>query len=182
MPQKRNPQLCQDILGITAEVRALVPLALESLHNEHEADHAPSALFDAQARACVLTGESLERLILILGKLCLNPERMRSNLALTGGLISAEAIMIELGQLIGRQHAHEVIYDAAQKTATGGRSFPELLAADPLVTAHLDPAAIQTLLDPNMHTGQSRDLAHEAARRGHTVAGEIREALGGHPG
>ncbi|GGX24158.1 lyase family protein [Streptomyces noursei] len=49
MPQKRNPQLCQDILGLTTEIRALVPLALETMHNEHEADHAPAALFDAQA-------------------------------------------------------------------------------------------------------------------------------------
>lgn len=39
MPHKRNPQLYQDVLSITAEIRSLVPLALEAMQSEHEADH-----------------------------------------------------------------------------------------------------------------------------------------------
>ena len=39
---------------------------------------------------------------------------MRRNLDLGGGLIMAEAVMLELGAAIGRQHAHDVVYDAAQ--------------------------------------------------------------------
>ncbi len=31
MPQKRNPKLCQDIIAAAAEVRAMVPLALEAM-------------------------------------------------------------------------------------------------------------------------------------------------------
>src|SRR5262249_6033319 len=38
MPQKRNPKLCQDIIAASAEVRAAVPLALEAMQTEHEAD------------------------------------------------------------------------------------------------------------------------------------------------
>ncbi len=44
----------------------------------------------------------------------LDPERMRANLDLGGGLIMAEAVMLDLGTTIGRQHAHDVVYDAAQ--------------------------------------------------------------------
>src|SRR6516225_6843279 len=47
MPQKRNPQLCQDILGIAAEIRALAPLALEAVQSEHEADQCPAIAFEA---------------------------------------------------------------------------------------------------------------------------------------
>ncbi|GAA2100108.1 adenylosuccinate lyase family protein [Streptomyces albiaxialis] len=175
MPQKRNPQLCQDVLGLTAEIRSLVPLALEHLHNEHEADHAPSDLFAAQERACVLTGDALERLVVILSGLRVAPERMRANLDLSGGMISAEAIMLRLGTRIGRQHAHDVVYEASQKAATGGGSFPGLLAADPRVTAHLSADDITTLLDPATHTGRSASLARTGARRARAAAADLRE-------
>ena len=106
MPHKRNPQLCQDVLGITAEIRSLVPLALEAMQGEHEADHCPGTQFEAITKASILTGEVLERIRLISAGLRLKPQRMRSNLELSGGLISSEAIMLALGKTIGRQHAH----------------------------------------------------------------------------
>ena len=38
--------------------------------------------------------------------------------------------MLELGAAIGRQHAHDVVYDAAQAAFVEGKSFGDLLAAD----------------------------------------------------
>ncbi len=57
MPQKRNPKLCQDIIALSAEVRAQVPLALEAMQTEHEADRTTSLIMDAaEARASIATG------------------------------------------------------------------------------------------------------------------------------
>src|SRR5437763_2872883 len=92
----------------------------------------------AEARACIATGDMLSRLVEVLRGLKLDSERMRANLDLGGGLIMAEAVMLSLGKTIGRQHAHDVVYDAAQTAAIEGRPFGDLLAADPRVTAHLD--------------------------------------------
>jgi 3-carboxy-cis,cis-muconate cycloisomerase len=177
MPHKRNPQLCQDILSISSEIRALVPLALEAVQSEHEADHCPGTLFEAITRASILTGEVLERIHLIVVGLRLNPQRMRSNLALSGGMISSEAIMLELGRTIGRQHAHDVVYEAAQASASQDKSFPELLASDPRVTAHLSRSAIDSLLDPTSHTGYSARIAHEQAEVARRFAKEIHAHL-----
>ena len=47
MPQKRNPKLCQDIIAAAAEVRSLVPLALEAMTTEHEADRTTSLMMDS---------------------------------------------------------------------------------------------------------------------------------------
>jgi 3-carboxy-cis,cis-muconate cycloisomerase len=163
MPHKRNPQLCQDILSISSEIRALVPLALEAVQSEHEADHCPGTLFEAISRASLLTGEVLERIHLIVAGLRIDPERMRSNLDLSGGMINSEAIMLELGRTIGRQHAHDVVYESAQASVSTGKPFPELLASDPRVTAHLSPSAIDSLLDPTSHTGFSGRIAHQQA-------------------
>jgi adenylosuccinate lyase len=174
MPQKRNPKLCQDIIAAAAEVRSCVPLALEAMQTEHEADRTTSLIFDsADARAAVATGDMLARLVEVMRGLRLDPERMRRNLDLGGGLIMAEAVMLNLGAEIGRQHAHDVVYDAAQAAFVENRPFAELLAADPRVAAHLDGQAIAALLDPTAYTGLCAEIARDAAHRARAVAAEI---------
>ncbi len=170
MPQKRNPQLAQDVVAAAAELRSIVPLALEAMQTEHEADRTNELMIrSAEGRACVLAGDMLQRLRIIMAGLTLHPARMRHNLDLGGGLIMAEAVMLQLGATIGRQHAHDVVYDAAQAVAVEGGSFADRLAADPRVTAHLDAAAIRALLDPTVYTGLCAEMAHDAARRARAV-------------
>ena len=174
MPQKRNPKLCQDIIALAADVRTQVPLALEAMQTEHEADRTMALMMDAaEARAAIATGDMLARLAEVLGGLKLEPERMRRNLDLGGGLIMAEAIMLELGRTLGRQHAHDIVYDAAQAAFVEGRAFSAVLAADPRVTAHLDAAAIGRLLDPVAYTGLCAEMAREGASRARALAARL---------
>jgi len=174
MPQKRNPKLCQDIIAAAAEVRSTVPLALEAMTTEHEADRTTSLMMDgSEARACIATGDILARLAEIMRGLKVDPRRMRANLDLGGGLIMAEAVMLDLGAAIGRQHAHDVIYDAAQAAFVEGKSFGDLLATDKRVTAHMDRAAIDKLLDPTAYTGLCADMARDAAQRARAAAQEL---------
>jgi adenylosuccinate lyase len=174
MPQKRNPKLCQDIIAAAAEVRSLVPLALEAMTTEHEADRTTSLMMDsAEARACIATGDILSRLGEIMRGLRVDPKRMRANLDLGGGLIMAEAVMLDLGAAIGRQHAHDVVYDAAQAAFVEGRSFSDLLAADTRLTAHMDKKAIGKLLDPTAYSGLCADMAREGVTRARTAAAEL---------
>jgi 3-carboxy-cis,cis-muconate cycloisomerase len=175
MPQKRNPKLCQDIIAAAAEIRSIVPLALEAMQTEHEADRTTSLMMDsAESRACIATGDMLSRLVEIFRGLKLDPARMRANLDLGGGLIMAEAVMLDLGAAIGRQHAHDVVYDAAMEAAVEAKSFGDLLAADSRVTAHLDKAAITKLLDPTAYTGLCAEMARDAATRARATAKELR--------
>jgi len=174
MPQKRNPKLCQDIIAAAAEVRSQVPLALEAMTTEHEADRTTSLMMDsAEARACIATGDMLARLGEIMRGLSVDPKRMRANLDLGGGLIMAEAVMLDLGAAIGRQHAHDVVYDAAQAAFVEGKSFSDLLSADTRLTAHMDRKAIEKLLDPTAYTGLCADMAREGVSRARTEAAKL---------
>jgi 3-carboxy-cis,cis-muconate cycloisomerase len=174
MPQKRNPKLSQDIVAAAAEIRALVPLALEAMQTEHEADRTTSIMMSrAVVQACELTGDVLERMIALFAGLQVFPERMRANLDLSGGLIMAEALMLELGKQIGRQRAHDAVYEAAQASVTQSRPFRETLAADPHVSAGLTAAQIEALLDPARYAG----LCRQFAERGAAAAREIAAAL-----
>jgi 3-carboxy-cis,cis-muconate cycloisomerase len=171
MPQKRNPKLSQDIVAAAAQVRALVPLALEAMQTEHEADRTTSMMIDrAVTEACELTGDILQRLVVLSTGLQLFPQRMRQNLDLSGGLIMSEALMLELGKHIGRQRAHDAVYEAAQATATTGRPFRDLLAEDAQVSGRLSAEQIETLLDPARYTGLCPQFAEHGAAHARKVA------------
>ena len=152
----------------------MVPLALEAMMTEHEADRTTSLIMDAaEGRACVAMGDILARLGEIMRGLALDPERMRANLDLGHGLIMAEAVMLDLGKAIGRQHAHDVVYDAAQAAFLENKSFADLLMSDHRVAAHMDQGAMRKLLDPTLYTGLCADMAREQAARARVRAGEL---------
>lgn len=174
MPQKRNPKLSQDVIADAAKVRALVPLAMEAMMTEHEADRTTSMMMSAAVQqSCEHTGDILERIRMLMEGLQVFPERMRKNLDLSDGLIMGEALMLSLGQTIGRQTAHDVIYDAAQAAAEGDKSFRDLLAQDKEVTRHLDAEQVEALLDPEAYTGTCALFAREQAGRARKIAADL---------
>jgi adenylosuccinate lyase len=81
--------------------------------------------------------------------------------------------MLDLGAAIGRQHAHDVVYDAAQAAFVEGKSFSGLLAADKRLTAHMDQETIAKLLDPTTYTGLCADMAREGVTRARCAAAEL---------
>src|SRR5438477_3315210 len=176
MPQKRNPKLSQDIIAVAGQTRALVPLALEAMQTEHEADRTTSIMMSrALVQACELTGDVLQRMISLFDGLQGFPDRVRENLELSGGLMMAEALMLELGKQIGRQRAHDAVYEAAQASVTQARPFRETLADDPHVSAGLTKSQIEGLVDPAAHTGPCRHFAEcGAAQCRETAAGRAR--------
>lgn len=174
MPQKRNPKLAQDIVAAAAQIRALVPLALEAMQTEHEADRTTQLMMQhAVTESCCLSGNILQRLITLLSGLKVFPDRMRRNLDLSGGLIMAEALMLELGKRIGRQRAHDVIYEAAQASVTQGVPFQQCLAEESHINAHFTPAEITALLDPSRHIGLCEQFAEREAEHARRVAAHL---------
>jgi 3-carboxy-cis,cis-muconate cycloisomerase len=127
----------------------------------------------AIVQACELTGDMLQRMIALFDGLQVFPDRMRENLDLSGGLIMAEALMLELGKRIGRQRAHDAVYEAAQGSVTQSRPFREMLALDPHVSAGLTPAQMEALLDPARYAGLCREFAERGATQARATASAI---------
>jgi len=174
MPQKRNPRISQRIIADAAKVRVFVPLAFESMQEEHEADASGQQMINAAIdQACMLTDEIILGLIDLFDGVNLYPERMRQNLDLSGGLIMSEQIMLELGKEIGRQRAHDVVYDAAQKSVNESRPFLETLSEEEDVVTRLSKEQIAELLDPENYTGLCSYFAETFAGRARDRAKDL---------
>jgi 3-carboxy-cis,cis-muconate cycloisomerase len=91
----------------------------------------------------------------MLEGLVVEPERMRRNLDLTGGLILAEAVMMALAQHTGRQDAHHIVAHAARAALAQGTSLLAELEKEPKVTQHLTAAQLRELLDPARYLGSA---------------------------
>ena len=104
------------------------------------------------------------------------PDRMRRNLDLSGGLIMSEALMLELGRRVGRQRAHDAIYDAAQASVVEGKPFIKALSKIQDVQDNMTADQITTLLDPTQYTGASSLMAERFAKQARDLAAELQDA------
>jgi adenylosuccinate lyase len=155
MPQKRNPHKSERICSLARIIRALVMPALENIPLEHERDLTNSAaeriIFP---EAFILTDYILRQLKEILVRLEINEKNIHRNLALTGGLIMSERIMIELvARGMGRQEAHEILRRAARESFTQGKPFRAVLLADKRVCAFLSEKELARCLEPANYIG-----------------------------
>ena len=174
MPQKRNPRLSQDVVAWAAEVRTFVPMSLEAMQTEHEADKTTSMMINAAIdRVCVLMGNIIDGLNEIFSDIRLFPERMRRNLNLSEGLIMSERVMLELGKEMGRQRAHDVVYEAAQAAALGKRSFAEELIEEGEIAPMLTAEEITDLLNPEKYTGLCSYFAEIFAMKARETADSL---------
>lgn len=151
MPQKRNPISCELILATARAVRQQVGLALDAMLADFERATGPWHLeWLAVPEAFLLAASCLAQARFMLAGLEVHPDRMRANLALSRGLIVAEAVMMAAAPVLGRQRAHDLVYAACRDAQARGVPLVEALGAVPevvealggadAVAAHCDPA------------------------------------------
>jgi 3-carboxy-cis,cis-muconate cycloisomerase len=154
MPQKRNPISCNYILACTSMVRQNVAALLDAMVEDHERSTGPWEIeWIAMPEIFCLAAGALNQARFLLEGLEVDPARMRANLDLTRGLIVSEAVMMGLGPYLGRQRAHDLVYDICRKTITSRESFLDLLAADPEIARHMKRDALAKLVDPANYLG-----------------------------
>jgi 3-carboxy-cis,cis-muconate cycloisomerase len=154
MPQKRNPISTLYITACTAMVRQHVAALLDAMVEDHERATGPWEIeWIAVPEIFCLASGALAQARTICEGLEVNEKRMRANLDITGGLIVSEAVMMGLGPHLGRQRAHDLVYDICRASIGTARPFLDLLAADKEIARHLDRAALARLVDPANYLG-----------------------------
>ncbi len=156
MPQKRNPVSGNFVHACAALVRSLSATLVEAMVQDHERATGPFQMeWAAVPEIFCLTGGALAHTRSLAEGLTIDPARMRRNLDATGGLVLAEAVMMGLGHTLGRSRAHHLVQGISRRVVAGDGDFLELLAAEPEISAHMDRATLQALLDPANYTGLS---------------------------
>src|ERR1700690_461182 len=159
MPQKRNPISSVYITALNSVVRQKVAALLDAMVEDHERASGPWEIeWIVLPEIFCFTAGALAQTTFVLTGLQVDEKKMRANLDLTKGLIVSEAVMMGLGPYLGRQYAHDLVYDICRKVVATGRPLVDLLAENEEVTKHLDRAALAKLCDPANYLGQAGEM------------------------
>jgi 3-carboxy-cis,cis-muconate cycloisomerase len=156
MPQKRNPVRSTVAVACARLAHAHAGVLLAELPHEHErAVGGWHAEWEALSGALAFAGGAAAAAADAVTGLEVDVERMRANLAASGGLVVAERVSFALTARLGRSEAHEVVAEAARTS-----SFREALAADERVG--LPETELDALLDPATYLGSVEVLVDRA--------------------
>nr|WP_026190630.1 3-carboxy-cis,cis-muconate cycloisomerase [Methylobacterium sp. WSM2598] len=159
MPQKRNPISSELMLAASKGVRQQAGLMLDAMIQDFERATGPwHAEWMAIPESFVLTAGALHQAKFALGGLIVDEAQMRKNLAISRGLIVAEAVMMALAPHTGRQQAHDLVYAACRVVNEQGGTLAEALASVPEVTRYFDRTAIDRLTDPANYLGSAPQM------------------------
>jgi 3-carboxy-cis,cis-muconate cycloisomerase len=170
MPQKRNPVASLYIHATTALVRQHVAALLEAAVADHERSTGPWEIeWVALPEIFLLSAGALRQTRDMLTGLEVDAARMRANLAMTNGAIVSEAVMMGLGPALGRQRAHDLVYDICREAAAKNVPLIDLLAQNKEIAKHVRRGELERMVDPGNYLGLSgemvdRVLALEAGR------------------
>jgi 3-carboxy-cis,cis-muconate cycloisomerase len=154
MPQKRNPIACEFIVAAAKVVRQHAGLMLDGMAADHERATGPWQLeWVAVPEAFIAAGGALRHARFVLDGLVVDPDRMRRNVDVTGGLMLAEAVMMALAEHTGRQDAHHIVYGACRAALERGGTLLAELERVPLVRTHFDAQRLAQLTDPANYLG-----------------------------
>lgn len=171
MPQKRNPISSELMLACAKGVRQQAGLMLDAMVQDLERATGPwHAEWIAIPESFILSAGALYQAKFMLSGLIVDEKAMAKNLDMTKGLIVAEAVMMGLAPHIGRQDAHDVVYDACRIVNEKGGRLADVLNAMPSVSSRLDPKLIERLTDPANYLGMAPQMVDQvlesSAKRG----------------
>src|SRR5512147_250822 len=172
MPQKRNPISSCYVHAAISVVRQHAAALMDAMVADHERSTGPWEIeWIVLPEAFCLMAGALKQSRFVLEGLQVDAEAMRRNIDATDGLVMSEAVMMGLGRHLGREYAHDLVYDLCREAIERKKPLLDLLAEHPEISRHLDRAALARLCDPANYLGQAglmvdRVLA-ERERAGH---------------
>lgn len=162
MPHKRNPSSCEAVVGASRALRYNVPYMLESMVIEHERDgSAWRGEWKAVPESCLIMGGMLAIMKYVLGDLHVDAEKMRRNLDCLGGFLLSERVMFVLSDKVGKQTAHDLVYEISMRGIENNISFEDALMQNAQVRAALSAEELKAALDPTTYVGRAPEIVDE---------------------
>ncbi|MDQ0138550.1 adenylosuccinate lyase [Cupriavidus necator] len=155
MPHKRNPTSAENLAGLSRPLRYNATMMLEGMVQEGERDGIAWKMeWKALPECCLIAGAMLFQAKNLLAGLRVDDAAMATNLDRMRGYLLSEHVMLELGRRVGKQTAHEWIYEASMEGITNKLDFAEAMRGHKHLADVLGEAEIVRLTDPAGYLGQ----------------------------
>ncbi|MCJ7580954.1 MAG: adenylosuccinate lyase, partial [Candidatus Aminicenantes bacterium] len=145
MPHKKNPVRCERISGMARLTRGNLQVALENIPLWHERDISHSSaervIFPD---SFIVTDYLLSEITNIIKSWKIHPDRMRSNIDVTRGLVFSQRVLLALTKKkLTREQAFELVQKNSMKAWDKNLDFKELIHTDEDIKSVLNPKEIE---------------------------------------
>jgi adenylosuccinate lyase len=147
MPHKRNPIICERVVGLARLLRGYAVAAMENVALWHERDISHSSVERViLPDATIALDYALVKFTGVVKDLVVYPENMKRNLEKSNGLIYSQKLLLELARAgLSREEAYAAVQEAAMETWDTGKAFEQTVRARPAITSRLDAARLSAV-------------------------------------
>ena len=149
MPHKRNPELSERICGLARLIRGHSVTALENVALWHERDISHSSAERLiLPDSCLGLDYILDLFTHVVDGLRVYPERMKSNIESTKGLVFSQRLMLALVERgMRREKAYKIVQDHAMRTWDEEHGFQSLVRSDSEIARHMTEEELDAIFD-----------------------------------
>lgn len=166
MPQKRNPISSEMMLAAAKIVREQHSAMLDAMVQDHErATGQWHVEWQVLPTAFIIASGGLRAAREALEGLEVRPDAMEKVLGTTQGLIVAEAVMMGLAPHLGRQVAHDVVYEACREALNENVTLLTALLNDKRVSDVLPEDQLKDLVNPANYVGAAPEMTRRLLAR-----------------
>lgn len=150
MPHKRNPIVCERIVGLARVLRSNALAAMENVALWHERDISHSSVERIIVPdSCIILDFILADMTKIIDNLLVYPEHMVRNLNATHGLIFSQEVLLALTKKgMKREDAYRLVQEQAMKVWKEGKEFKSLLLDSKEVMRLISEKELDDLFNP----------------------------------
>ena len=149
MPHKRNPVTLEQISGLARVVRSNAQAAFENVALWHERDISHSSVERIIVPdSTTLVDYMLHKTTNVLETMFVYPERMKSNLESTRGLVFSGQLLLDLVEHgMSREEAYRAVQSHAMRAWKEGLDFRQLVLNDKSITSRVPRRQIEHAFD-----------------------------------
>lgn len=160
MPQKRNPISSEVMLACSKLLREHHSSMLDAMVLDHErATGQWHVEWYTIPNAFIISSACLSSAKYLLEGLEISVDNMKDNMNKTNGLIVAESVMMSLAPHIGRQVAHDIVYECCRDSLKNKTPFIDVLLSQASISNIFNRSKLLEIVDPANYLGAAPAMA-----------------------
>ena len=160
MPQKRNPISSEVMLACSKLLREHHSSMLDAMVLDHErATGQWHVEWYTLPNAFIISSACLSSAKYLLEGLEISVDNMKDKMNKTNGLIVAESVMMSLAPHIGRQVAHDIVYECCRDSLKNKTPFIDALLSQAAISNIFNKSQLVKIVDPTNYLGAAPAMA-----------------------